>query len=658
MNETTTTETPAASDVLKDIYEAVTEAIQNRQQYEERLRVCWEVRHNGVARKRDRSWQSDTPLKIADPAIDTIKPQLVQGIFTADTLATFSSMDEDVSAELAKLAAQYFSDHLKRRSNFFRQFVIVVDMELQDGKSILKIIWNDDKNRVEFHAIPSMYFIVPSGTEELEETEWACQIHRLSKRSYKRWAKQKDWPTDDEFITSLSGKGGSAIAPQWADEKKRKEGLHYGSTKDEIIIWEYYERNADNEWEVTFLSPNKPDEPLTSAQPYPYRHGEICFIDFGAELKDKDYHSPRGVVEKILPEERIATQYRNLISDHAAFSGRPMYTTNGVPVGNTNNLTADPGKVFTGINLTAIEHPEPPQILGEEMNNARQQGERLGGAGDYALSQNQKSGKPRTATEIGVVAQMSSVGMDLRSRLNRDTLSRGFRQAWKLMVQYTPNDLKFFFNQQMGTLPQEALVDAYLIEPSGNPDGYSRAYETQVAQQVVNQCKGDPAYDQDEVKKYALEVIDPGLVKRLFVGTAVAQKREAEDQAYDVLLLREGFPTTINPSEDQAARAIITAQYLQRVVLQHEPITQQGMSMLQQHILARVQVLQQENPQAAVQLKAQLRQIQAETIAMVKQQEQQAAAQAGPIPPTGPTAPPNGAPPRSIPMPSPMRGAQ
>lgn len=650
----TTTDSPTASEnPIQDIYDAVSEAIQNRRQYEERLRVCWDVRHHGISRKRERNWQSNTPLKIADPAIDVIKPQLVQGIFTADTIATFTSMDAGLPNEFAKLASQFFSDHVKRQTNFFRQYVIVTDMELQDGKAIFKTIWNPDKQQLEFHAIQSIYLIVPTDTEELEDAPWVCQVHRESVRSYKKLAKAKGWPMDDEFIGTLKGQNKSSVTARYVDDKMRREGLHYSGNPNEIIIWEVYERNDEDELTVTFFSPNNIEQPLAAAEPFPYKHGELPYVDFGAELKDKDYHSPRGVVEKILPEERIATQYRNYISDHAAFSARPMFTTNGTPIGNTNNLSADPGKVFPGVDLKPITMADPPEVLAEEMNNARQQGERLGGAGDYALSQNQPSGKPRTATEIGVVAQQSSVGMDLRSRLNRDSLTRVLNQGWRLIVQYKPTSLKYFFNQEMGTLPAEALADAYLIQPSGNPDGYSRAFETAQVMQVVQQCKGDPAYDQDELKKLALEVIDPMLVKRLFIGTQVAQKREAEDQAFDVLLLREGFPTSINPGEDQAARAMITAQYLQRVVLEHEPTPQRGMAMLQQHILARVAVLQQQNPPAAAQLKAQLKQLQAQTIAMVKQQEAQAAAAAGPqgIPPV-----PVGAPvaaPAGMPMPPP-----
>ena len=652
--DVSTAEQPAAAQAerIQELYEGVTLAIQDRQMYDERLRVCYDVRHNGVKRKRDMPWQADEPLKIADPAIDTIKPQLVQGIFTADTLATFAASADCVTAEYAKLAAQFFTYHVKRKSNFFRQFVIAVDMELQDGKSIFKVIWNPDKNRIEFHALASIYFIVPTGTEDLAETEWCCQIHRMSRASYKRLAKEQGWPRDDATIDGLTGRLSGTVLPRWADEKRRKEGLHYGSSEDEVVIWEHYQRDENGDWQVTFISPNKLDEPF-SEHPYPFKHGKLCYIDFGAELKDKDYHSPRGVVEKILPEERIATKYRNYISDYAAFAARPMFTTNGTPIGNTNNLTAAPGKIFQNVNLTQLEMGEPPAILGEEMTNARQQGERLGGAGDYALQQNTPGNKARTATEIGVVAQMSNVAMDLRSRLNRDSLTLVFEQAWSLLVQYLPGQLKFFFEGKMEELPAAALADAYLIEPSGNPDGMSRAYETQLAMQVFGMCKGDPAYDQDELKKYALEAVDPSLVKRLFVGTKVAQTREAEDQAFDVLLLREGFPVTINPGEDQAARAILTAQYLQRVVLTHEPISQFGTAALQQHIAARVQALKEENPKAAAALVIQLKQIEQQTIQMVKQQQQQqlqqqqlAAAQQTTVPPV--TAVPSARPPAAM----------
>ncbi len=613
---------PDAIDRLKEIYEDVSQEIAGRTQYEERLRICWKVRHDGIARKKDVSWQSDTPLKIADPAIDKIKPQLVQGIFTADTLATFSSMDDEVDDETAKLAAQWFTYQVKHCSNFFKQFVIVTDMELQDGKALLKVIWNAEKNQVEFHAVPSMYLIVPSGTEELEDTDWACQIHRVSKAKFKRLAKAKGWTNvDDDFIKAAVGKGNREVGGQLKDDKRRKEGLHYGCSEDEIVYWEHYQRNEAGEWEVTYLVPNLSDKPLGDNTVFPYQHGKLPYVEFGAELKDKDYHSPRGVVEKIMPEERIATNYRNLISDHAAFSARPVFTTNGTPIGNTNNLVYKPGSMFPGIGLEAVKMPPAPEILGQEMNMARRQGEQLGGAGDYALQDSQQGGKNRTATEVGVVAQMTGAQMDLRARLNRDSLSLVFKQGWLLLVQYASDRLKYFFGDKMNTLPAEAMRDAYLIEPSGNPDGYSRQFQMQMAMTISGICKGDPKYDQDELGKYLLETADPSLVKRLFLGTKVAEARESEDQAHDILLLREGFPTTINPTEDHAARAIITAQYLQRAVLEHEQIQPRGMQMLQQHILQRIEALKQTNPKAVPQLMQALKQIEGATIEGVKQQQ-------------------------------------
>jgi hypothetical protein len=605
---------------MKEIINAAKEALKARKGWDDRMEVCYRVRHYGMKRDNPQAWQSDTPVKIADGAIDKIKPALVQGVFQADNLATFFG-GRDRNQHLAQLAGQWFSGELKQRSNFLTAFVIAIDLMLQNGKSILKPVWDAKRNRLEFGAFDATRVIVPLETTDIQTAPWVVHIHRLSKDEY---AGHKKWNQSPEFVKSITGRGENDS--EILNESCAREGLTH-DTDAQIVVWEIHKKE-DGKPKVAFVSPLKPDEPIQVWEAPSYNCPEFPFFAIDAEITDGRFYSPRGVVERSFHEEKAATVMRNLFVDNLRFAAVPMATTEGMDIGNILNYAFRPGDVLP-YQLKPFQFQGPPVEMITEMSTARMTGEQLAGVSDYLMGQALNTKERRSATEVSLSAQLASQSLDLRQRLVRDALTKVFRYCWKLFAQFKTEKIEFYYQDNIQELPPEALKEAWEIEPSGNPDGYSRGFEAAMALERFKLLNNHPAINQDELVKDVVASNNPTAVKRLFVGTQAGQAREQDEASQSAVAMLSGFPIQVRPGQNHALRAEFYARVLQKAQVTGSPnITDEAFGLFLGAIELHTKALEQENAKAGAQLKKALRQIQAETRQATAQQ--QAAAQQQP----------------------------
>ena len=72
-----------------DLFNALLDDLRARTGWEERQRIWYEMRHNGLRRKKKLPWQADLHYPLADSIIGKLKPFYYQQVFSNEVIATF-----------------------------------------------------------------------------------------------------------------------------------------------------------------------------------------------------------------------------------------------------------------------------------------------------------------------------------------------------------------------------------------------------------------------------------------------------------------------------------------------------------------------------------------------------------------------------------------
>ncbi len=300
------------------------------------------------------------------------------------------------------------------------------------------------------------------------------------------------------------------------DEQARREGITCGARDSgQVILWEIYLRDhANGSWRVLTRSPLDFDIPVRPDFGLPYAHGRLPFTLIQAEINEQGCYSSRGITEIVAPFETSACKLWNEKHDAMSFFNRPLYQADK-DIPNVTSIQLRPGQILP-FGLKAVEHPAPPMSFDDEMSQVRGVAEERVALPDFGLS---KTGHVSrlTATEVSLMGALSAQVTDLRARVFRLMLSEVYSQAWALLVQYDGADLAYTLGGQTRTVPPEALHAEYEAAPNGTDQSWNRGAQFQRAMDRVKTFGGSPHIDQGELVKSALELDDPGLVKRLFV---------------------------------------------------------------------------------------------------------------------------------------------
>jgi len=571
-------------------------ALTARKTWEERQATWYQMRHDGLRRRvKPFPNASDMHFPLVDMQLEKLKPVYVQQVFATDVLATFAALSAG-QAQFQSAAAAWFDYQVKQKTNFEDEIFSAIDTMLLHAKCVVKVYWDVEKRRVAYDAIHPLYVIVPAGTEKLAEADWIVHVQHFSKAAYKR---RKELNQDKAFVATICGKGEESLRSE--EEKLSREGLTCGKTDEEIVVWEVFYRNEAGQWWVRTYSPTRPKDKLREDFGLPYNQGVFAenvppFFELNSEIKDKGYYAGRGVAERLAPFEAALCKDWNTQKDFQTLTCTPMFSAkSGLPPG-TQNIRMVPGEVVP-YEVTAVQFPAMPMDIGVQMQMTRMTAEQSIAAPDFGAAQNAPGQKPRTATEMNMVGGMANQTMDLRARVFRRELGYGFRLTWGLFIQYMKEQLEFFFDGELGTLPGAALNNKYLIEPSGSGDNINRQFVMQRAIARKQMFTGNPNIDQRELDKSVLESDDPRLVKRLLLNAGTQAAMQMEDQAEEISIMLLGFPAEVRPSDDDAAHVQSLTGFIQRRTQLREPLSPEQMRLLAQHGQQHMQAMKKKNPQ-------------------------------------------------------------
>lgn len=112
----------------------------------------------------------------------------------------------------------------------------------------------------------------------------------------------------------------------------------------------------------------------------------------------------------------------------------------------------------------------------------------------------------------------------------------------------------------------------------------------------------DPFIDQGELRKSVLEADDSSLVKRLLVDPQQKASDQAEDQAMELMIMKDGFPAAVSRADDHQAHVRTMLDYIALKSGQGEELDQLFMQRLQEHIQAHLAIFQEDDAKGARQL--------------------------------------------------------
>ncbi len=585
---------------MKNLFDQAYEALSNRAVWENKQRIWYDMRHDGI-RRRNKPFPTaaDAHFPLVDMTIEKWKPFWLAQALAGDKLAAFVSLKPD-AVSTAESAADFMDFELKQHSNFQDELEHMTDDMLLTQRGIIKVTVDPFNGyRFIFDAINPLYIIMADGARDFEDADWFVHVKHMTVGQYKR-----DRRYDQDVIDRVRGNRDTDFSAILQD-KELREGITCTRRDNIIIVWEHYVKTG-NGYTVYSYSPLASDLQLRPP------HGLVVKVDgrvscpffsFVMELKDKGWYSPRGVAERTAPFETYATKLWNEKADAMTFGNRPVFTSDQ-QIPNTANLRWNPGEFIPG-NIKAVQMPPPAFSFDQEINFSRQTAEQLLMMPDFGISR-QGSGAPRTATENERISALNTAGVDHKGRIFRRSLSRLYRHVWSAMLFYKRKDVSYYISGELKTLPEQALHDQYLIMPDGSPDQWDKQQKFQRAAARLQMLKGAPNVDQDALVRDLLSADDARLVQTMFIPTKLRSATEQEDEAVEILLLKDGYPAAVTAGEDHAARIFVLVSWLQKQGMTGVVVDPVARQRIQEHLMVHWQYLKQTQPVVARQIAEQI----------------------------------------------------
>jgi len=595
-----------------EIYRLLMDDIRARTGWEERQRLWYEMRHNGLRRKKKLPWQADLHYPLADSLINKLKPFYFQQVYGNELAATFIPMNDQADEALARQMSIWFDHQVKQRSNFEQEILTCIDHTLTQGLGYLKVSWNDEKKTVSFDAVDPINVILPYYTNDISKADRICHVMQMSINAYKA----NDLYNQD-IIDKIRGRESEgARASTMEDTKLRREGITVGTESDQVVVWEVYERGEDGKIHVHTFSPVSPEDDVRPSFELPYKHGEPPFVSFATEVKDKGVYSGRGICEMVAPFEAFLCKLLNEKADAMTLYNRPLFRCEQ-DIPNTNNLRFGPATILP-VGVAPVPMPQPPISFDQEMINQRMIAEYLTSMPDFGLAQQQNSKNARTATEVSQIGTLMGQSTDLRARIFRLSLGKVYRQAYSVLCQFAKKELRYLYGNSYRTLPEQAVGDHYDVMPSGSADGVNKAVQFQKAVARMQMFAGNQLIDQVGLIRSVLETDDPSLATKLVLDPATRQLSQGEEQSMENLVMEQGVPAAVDATDDHIIHIQVLINRINQLEAQGGGLPQ-AQQLYAQHLEQHLQALGVRDKNAERAIRKQIR----DMVAQKQQQLQQ-----------------------------------
>ncbi len=578
----------------KEIFAQINNDLAERNQWEQKQRIWYEMRHDGLPRG-SKPWlgAADLHYPLADELIRKLKPFYFKQIFSSEVLASFTARKKDLISS-SVYCSRFFTYKANYRSNFKETSVMFIDKMLQGGTEVVKLLYNASKEYYEFEAIDPLNIIVPRYTEDIEDADYVCHVIPMSVDAYKR---NKLYNQDKDFIKTLTGETKINDTANLEETKYSREGFTKNRDKNQVIVWEVYQKDEDGCWVVDTFSPRNTNTPVREPFKLSKAYKGLPFVVFKNEIKDAEFYSARGIPEMVAMHETYLTKQMNEKSDSMTLLNRPLFSSNN-PLPNNDNIVASPGKVIPGV--TAITMPAPPMSFDQEMQNVRQMAEARVGTPDFGIMNQQPTMGSRTKYEVQQAVGFSSMNIELDGTVFRWSLARLYQKFWSLILENEKENLEYCYNQEFQQMDSNILVDAYQIEPSGSIDCFNRELIYQKNMMLYQMFANNPLIDQEQLIKNILESLEPAYVNKLLLSPESAEGNQVEEQAKEnVLIEQQGIAPVIMPTDNHETHIKTMIQRLQAMLMQGMLLNQRAAELYVQHFAQHLSLFKQQKGKQA-----------------------------------------------------------
>ena len=598
---------------MKELLDHAVQMLTERLAWENKLRLYYRMRHEGLDRL-DKPFPgcANGHLPLIDNSIRKLRPFDAGQLTGADRIFSFTSLVDQVE-DSTDAAADYLTFQLTTQTDFIRKMRSVMDARRLYGRGILKATVDPlDGYKFVFEHVHPIHLVMPQEARGFDDADEFVHIRPMTVAAYQRLDQRYD--TTPRTVAAIRGSKDFQSVGLWNEEVRLREGVAFTRQPDQCVLFEHYTRSGTG-WRVNTYCPMAPDIALRQQFGVPYKVAgkpSVPFFDFVMEVKsDEGWYAARGLAELQAPFEQYGTKIWNEKADAMTFANRPIYTGEKEIV-NAANYRWKPGSYIPG-NIRGVQQGPPPISFDEELMFVRQMGEEIAQVPDFGIAQQGPSGsKARTATENNRIGALQQAGTSDDAALFREDMNRLGRHLWGMICQFKEREFTYYASGKTGKLPAQALHDKYLIVLDGSPDAWNPQLRFQKAMAAKQAFLGDPNVNQEVLTKKALQAFDGTLALKAFVPSNLKGADEYEDEVIEVnSLLAPGagkppFPATAQPQEDHASRIKALIDWLHACGQMQTPLDPHARQRVQEHLAQHVQMLEQQNPDAAQQIKQML----------------------------------------------------
>jgi hypothetical protein len=601
----------------QDNFESAYQLLTSRVVWETKQRMYYQMRHSGLPRiNRPFPNCADGHVALIDMAIRKLKPYLLGQITSGDKLCNFTSLKGELAA-FSDAAANFFDYIINQKTPFLRKMRVVADSVFLRGRGVIKATIDPlNDYAIVMEAIDPMFILMPQEADNFEDAVEFVHVRQMPVATYKLLDSR--WDTTPSTIAKIRGQEVANLTI-YVQQKKLTEGITHTTNTNQVIIFEHWVKTKGGHTIYTY-SPHAPDIQLRKPYGNPYKCAgkeSVPFFSFQMEVCAEGWYAPRGVSELIAPDEQFSTKVINEWADFLTFANRPLYTGEK-EIANLQNYRWQPGEYIPG-NIRGVQSSVPPISFDEMLRISRGLAEERIQVPDIGVvnpSNTNKSGsKPITAAESNRISALTQTGVGDTGMLFREDLAKLYRHLWGLMVQFKPKEFTYYAAGEVNTLPEQALHDAYLIEPDGSPDGWNRMARFQKAIGLAQATNGSPNVNPEPIWKEVLAAYGDGMVLKAFVPTNLKGANEYEDQAEKINSLlvpgsgKPPFPITVKPTDDHLSRIKCNVDWIHAAGKLRTPVDPMAKQSIQKNIADHIQMLEKQNPAAAKQIKQMLQQM-------------------------------------------------
>ncbi len=625
----------------KEQVDEIMDALKERVQWENELargqaqRKCMDR-----AKVNNHPWPraSNTRYPLSDTLIAQFTPFLFKILYSSERVAFFRALSSQ-NATSQGLIADWFDFKIKNDTDLEEIIQHCIDKLLQDGETVIKIMWNDKIECFKFEFIDNLFFVTPSTTLKLEDAPWCVHVLQKSKEwILKRF---KDVQGIEAFVDRVANST-TAINDQGQREENEymREGISITPKNKNIVIWEKHYKVEGGLPRITFLSPDDPDFDFNTDVEYEHDIGGYAFEHTKWEKIDNKLHSSRGIPRLVMEGEFTLTAIERSKQNAMTLYNTPLISAQGNIPANTQNISWQSG-TFLPFPVTVTQMGEPPISWDLEARNQREKWERRVGAPDYGIGQGNTNNDSRTATEVKSIAFQQSQSVDLITGNWRMFLGKTFKKAWRHVVEANKakpiKSLEFYLGGQNRVISPEILNNEWQITITGSAESVNRETMTQKAITLWQMCQNNPFANVGEAWKNVLQNLIPGEVDRFYQDPQARQQEQSKKTASDIsVIIAAGFPMVPDPTDDLLTAGTTAAQFLQGAAQKGQQINPQQINLISAYIAACREGLKQNDKQGYMQLMQVLNQMDAQSQQQALQQRQQVGQQQPPQPQSPP----------------------